>query len=145
MPNRNVALVVEDSPEFARAAALMLRRLGFRSVAIGHDGREAWGILVARPFDLVLSDWNMEPIDGHTLLTWLRCTPRYASLPFILMSAIADENRQRAAIAAGASAFLAKNKNPTDAQINEALAGNLCRCGTHQRIVAAVKRYLAAA
>jgi nicotinate dehydrogenase subunit A len=44
-----------------------------------------------------------------------------------------------------ASAFLASNKNPTDAQINEALAGNLCRCGTHQRIVAAVKRYLAAA
>jgi nicotinate dehydrogenase subunit A len=44
-----------------------------------------------------------------------------------------------------ASAFLAKNKNPTDAQINEALAGNLCRCGTHQRIVAAVKRYIAAA
>jgi nicotinate dehydrogenase subunit A len=44
-----------------------------------------------------------------------------------------------------ASAFLAKNKNPTDAQINEPLAGNLCRCGTHQRIVAAVKRYLAAA
>jgi nicotinate dehydrogenase subunit A len=44
-----------------------------------------------------------------------------------------------------ASAFLATNKNPTDAQINEALAGNLCRCGTHQRIVAAVKRYIAAA
>ena len=44
-----------------------------------------------------------------------------------------------------ASAFLATNKKPTDAQINEALAGNLCRCGTHQRIVAAVKRYLAAA
>ena len=44
-----------------------------------------------------------------------------------------------------ASAFLATNKNPTYAQINEALAGNLCRCGTHQRIVAAVKRYIAAA
>lgn len=44
-----------------------------------------------------------------------------------------------------ASAFLATNKNPTDAQINEALAGNLCRCGTHQRIVAAVKRYIAVA
>jgi nicotinate dehydrogenase subunit A len=44
-----------------------------------------------------------------------------------------------------ASAFLASNKNPTDAQINEALSGNLCRCGTHQRIVAAVKRYIATA
>jgi nicotinate dehydrogenase subunit A len=43
-----------------------------------------------------------------------------------------------------ASAFLAKNKNPTDAQIADALAGNLCRCGTHQRFVAAVRRYLSA-
>ena len=43
-----------------------------------------------------------------------------------------------------ASAFLAKNKNPSDEQIIEAMSGNLCRCGTHQRIVAAVKRYLAA-
>jgi len=44
-----------------------------------------------------------------------------------------------------ATAFLAKNKKPTDAQITEALSGNLCRCGTHQRIVAAVRRYLNAA
>lgn len=43
-----------------------------------------------------------------------------------------------------ASAFLAKNKNPSDEQIVEAMSGNLCRCGAHQRIVAAVKRYLAA-
>ena len=38
------------------------------------------------------------------------------------------------------AALLAKNKNPSEAEIREALAGNLCRCGTHQRIVAAVKR-----
>ncbi len=38
------------------------------------------------------------------------------------------------------AAFLAKNKKPTDAQIKEALARNLCRCGTHARIVRAVKR-----
>ncbi len=38
------------------------------------------------------------------------------------------------------AAFLAQNKKPTDAQIKEALARNLCRCGTHARIVKAVKR-----
>ena len=36
--------------------------------------------------------------------------------------------------------LLDKNPKPTDAQIKEALAGNLCRCGTHLRIVRAVKR-----
>jgi nicotinate dehydrogenase subunit A len=38
------------------------------------------------------------------------------------------------------AAFLDKNKKPTEAQIKEALANNLCRCGTHARIVKAVKR-----
>jgi nicotinate dehydrogenase subunit A len=38
------------------------------------------------------------------------------------------------------AAFLATNKKPTDAEIKQALAKNLCRCGTHARIVRAVKR-----
>lgn len=37
-------------------------------------------------------------------------------------------------------ALLDKNPRPNDTQIKEALAGNLCRCGTHVRILRAVKR-----
>jgi nicotinate dehydrogenase subunit A len=44
-----------------------------------------------------------------------------------------------------AAAFLAGNKKPTEAQIRQALANNLCRCGTHARIVKAVKRAAATA
>ncbi len=39
-----------------------------------------------------------------------------------------------------AAAFLATNKRPSETQIKQALANNLCRCGTHLRIVRAVKR-----
>jgi nicotinate dehydrogenase subunit A len=39
-----------------------------------------------------------------------------------------------------AAELLAKNKRPSESQIREALANNLCRCGTHLRIVRAVKR-----
>ena len=38
------------------------------------------------------------------------------------------------------AAFLAVNKKPSEAEIKKALANNLCRCGTHIRIVRAVKR-----
>jgi nicotinate dehydrogenase subunit A len=38
------------------------------------------------------------------------------------------------------AAFLTQNKKPTEAQVKEALANNLCRCGTHARIVKAVMR-----
>jgi nicotinate dehydrogenase subunit A len=39
-----------------------------------------------------------------------------------------------------AKALLAKNRNPTESQIRAALADNLCRCGTHARIIRAVRR-----
>jgi isoquinoline 1-oxidoreductase alpha subunit len=38
-----------------------------------------------------------------------------------------------------AVALLAKNRSPSDAQIDEALDGNLCRCGTYPRIREAVR------
>ncbi|HEY0522269.1 MAG TPA: 2Fe-2S iron-sulfur cluster-binding protein, partial [Stellaceae bacterium] len=38
------------------------------------------------------------------------------------------------------AAFLAKTKKPSEDDIRQALAGNLCRCGTHARILRAVKR-----
>ena len=39
-----------------------------------------------------------------------------------------------------AAALLAKTPNPTDADIDAALSGNICRCGTYQRIRRAVHR-----
>jgi isoquinoline 1-oxidoreductase alpha subunit len=38
-----------------------------------------------------------------------------------------------------AAAFLKNNKKPSDKQIDEAMSGNICRCGTYQRIRAAIK------
>jgi aerobic-type carbon monoxide dehydrogenase small subunit (CoxS/CutS family) len=39
-----------------------------------------------------------------------------------------------------AVALLSKTPNPTDAQIDEAMTGNICRCGTYQRIRKAIHR-----
>lgn len=39
-----------------------------------------------------------------------------------------------------AAALLAKNRRPTDDDINRSLGGNICRCGTYERIRAAVKK-----
>jgi aerobic-type carbon monoxide dehydrogenase small subunit (CoxS/CutS family) len=39
-----------------------------------------------------------------------------------------------------AAALLAKTPKPTDAQIDTAMQGNICRCGTYQRIHRAIKR-----
>jgi isoquinoline 1-oxidoreductase subunit alpha len=39
-----------------------------------------------------------------------------------------------------AAALLAQNPNPSDADIDAALAGNICRCGTYQRVREAVRK-----
>ena len=43
-----------------------------------------------------------------------------------------------------AKELLELNSNPTEEEIRWGISGNLCRCGTHQRIVAAVKRAITA-
>jgi isoquinoline 1-oxidoreductase alpha subunit len=42
-----------------------------------------------------------------------------------------------------AAALLAENASPTDGDIDSAMAGNICRCGTYQRIRAAIHRAVA--
>jgi nicotinate dehydrogenase subunit A len=39
-----------------------------------------------------------------------------------------------------AASLLKRNSDPTDSEIRQALAGNLCRCGTQTRILKAVRR-----
>jgi nicotinate dehydrogenase subunit A len=65
--------------------------------------------------------------------------------PSVLQQAFIDEQAAQCAYCINgmimeADAFLRKNPNPSDEQIKTALAENLCRCGTHLRIVRAVKR-----
>jgi isoquinoline 1-oxidoreductase alpha subunit len=38
-----------------------------------------------------------------------------------------------------AAALLASNPRPTDSEISDAMSGNVCRCGTYNRIRAAIK------
>jgi len=39
-----------------------------------------------------------------------------------------------------ATALLAKKPRPSDRDIDDAMSGNICRCGTYQRIRAAIRR-----
>jgi aerobic-type carbon monoxide dehydrogenase small subunit (CoxS/CutS family) len=65
--------------------------------------------------------------------------------PHPLQQAFIDEQAAQCGycitgIIMAAKALLDANRNPTDADIRTALKGNLCRCGTHHRILRAVRR-----
>ena len=65
--------------------------------------------------------------------------------PHPLQRAFVDEQAAQCGYCAtgiimSAKALLDVNASPSDAEVKQALAKNLCRCGTHQRILRAVKR-----
>jgi len=65
--------------------------------------------------------------------------------PHPLQQAFIDEQAAQCGYCAtgiimSAKALLDANPRPTDAQVRAALKGNLCRCGTHQRILKAIQR-----
>ena len=65
--------------------------------------------------------------------------------PSVVQQAFIDEQAAQCGycingMVVAATALLKANPNPTEDQIRVGLAGNLCRCGTHVRIVKAVQR-----
>lgn len=108
-------LIADDLPEMRVALRRALERLGFRNVIETADGAGALAALSANSDTLlVISDWNMEPIDGLALLTAVRADVRFQKLPFILVSADAGPNLCDNARAAGVSRILPK---PFDVEI----------------------------
>jgi nicotinate dehydrogenase subunit A len=68
-----------------------------------------------------------------------------ADTPHPLQQTFIDEQAMQcgycsSGIIMSASVLLKNSKNPTDAAIRDALSGHICRCGTHIRIIRAVKK-----
>ena len=102
------AMVVEDDPSFRAVAELMLRRINFKNVVAEEDGEQAWAHMNLVRYDFILSDWNMEPMDGLELLRCVRANRHLSKIPVVLMSADLSLNSWREAIDAGATDFLLK-------------------------------------
>jgi len=103
-------LVVEDSATLAEALCATLRVAGFEVVHAA-DGQQAITMAAACDPALVLSDVQMQPVDGYALLEQLlRLRP---ATPVVLMTAFADVTRAVQAIRDGAADYLVK---PFDAE-----------------------------
>lgn len=79
-------LVVDDEFELASSVETILEDEGF-AVKSASDGLEAFELLLAEEFDLVISDVMMPRCDGYQLLEKIRKEEKVNGLPVILMSA----------------------------------------------------------
>lgn len=103
-------LIVDDNVQIRDMLRSMCRAVGLYAVRCCARVDQAWSLMQARLPDVVLTDWEMEPESGFSFLSAIRANsdPRIASLPVIMITSYADQDRVVAAKDAGASFFLKK-------------------------------------
>jgi len=109
-------LIVEDEPAIAELIAINLRHAGFE-VTIAGDAEQAQAALDQVLPHLVILDWMLPGTSGHSLARQWRAAPRTRELPFIMLTARAEEADKVSGLDAGADDYLSKPFS-----INELLA-----------------------
>lgn len=101
-------LIVDDQAKLVRLVTELMNRLGFPEVEGVTDGPQALDQLRTKRYGLVISDLDMEPMDGLTLLREIRGDDALMNTPFILTEASFDFEDINLAHQAGADAFILK-------------------------------------
>lgn len=101
-------LIVEDRQVMLKIIRRLLVQLGFQHIDEAVNGVEALHCIAQKRYDLILSDWNMEPMSGFELLKRVRAHPQQQKVPFVLITAEAKAENIVAAKDAGASGYLLK-------------------------------------
>ena len=101
-------LVVDDSATIVRIIHSLLRHLGFMDVDEASDAATALVKMRAKPFGLVISDWNMESMSGYDFLREVRGDPALKQTPFIMVTGEYKAENVIAAKRAGVSNYIVK-------------------------------------
>jgi len=104
-------LIVDDYTTMLRIMRNLLRQLEMVNVDEAQSGEEALYKLRKETFELVISDWNMQPMTGLDLLRQVRADARLRSLPFIMVTAESKTENVITAKQAGVSNYIVKPFN----------------------------------
>jgi two-component system chemotaxis response regulator CheY len=108
--NRNV-LIVDDSEFVRNYHSAILRNASFQVITAG-DGMEALEKLFSNPCDLVLTDINMQRMDGYEFIRRVRAEKQYQQLPIIIISTDGQAKDRRKGFQAGANLYIVKPCSP---------------------------------
>lgn len=115
MPLKTTAkiLIVDDMSTMRKIIKNMLQKMGYSHLKEAEDGKPAWEELQnaheqGQPYDFVISDWNMPGMTGLDLLKNVRADDRFKTLPFLMVTAEAEQANVVIAVKAGVSNFIVK-------------------------------------
>lgn len=106
-PTVATILIVDDSPTLRRMLKKELLAMGHQVVDAA-DGPSALAALEGQPFELVISDVNMAPMDGFSLVSRIRTTRPREQLPILFFTTEASDQMKHRGRAAGANGWLTK-------------------------------------
>lgn len=101
-------LVVDDFSTMRRIIKNILRQLGFNNIIEADDGSSAWETLNKDKIDFIISDWNMPKMPGIELLRKVRSSEEFANLPFLMVTAEAQQENIIEAVQAKVSNYIVK-------------------------------------
>lgn len=104
-------LIVDDYKTMLRIVRGLLNQLGFMNIDEATDGTMAWEMVKTKPYGLIVSDWNMEPMSGFEFLKLVRTNETTKQLPFIMVTAESKTENIIAAKQAGVSNYIVKPFN----------------------------------
>ena len=104
-------LIVDDYKTMLRIIRNLMKQLGFNNVDEATDGSAALQKLRDKKYDLVISDWNMEPMTGLQLLQEVRADGELKGMPFIMVTAESKTENVIAAKQAGVNNYIVKPFN----------------------------------
>lgn len=103
-------VIVDDNRFMQRVLSEMLIAMGINRIWTAYDGSAGFQLVHEIRPDLVITDWDMEPIDGESFVKLLRRAPQSPDpyVPVIMLSGYSEERRVHAARDFGVTEFLAK-------------------------------------
>ena len=104
-------LIVDDYNTMVRIIRNLLRQLGFEHIDDANDGSKAFEKMQHCKYGLVISDWNMEPMNGYDLLCEVRADSNLATTPFIMITAESKTENVMVAKKAGVNNYIIKPFN----------------------------------
>lgn len=106
-PNMRI-LIVDDFSTMRRIIKNILRQLDLNNVVEADDGTTAWEVLNKDHIDFIISDWNMPQMTGIELLRKVRASEDFGNLPFLMVTAEAQQSNIIEAAQARVSNYIVK-------------------------------------
>ena len=100
-------LVVDDEPALRAYVKRALERWGYRVLTAG-DGLEALAVLESQPVDLILADIAMPRMNGYQLYERVMERPQWVTIPFLFLTARAQDSDIRYGKELGVDDYLTK-------------------------------------